>query len=113
MFDYGRLSVMGKYRRSQIELCIDVLRAICNGRKVPSRIVCAANLSYDRVMCCIDFLVNQGLVEITAGDRKLYSVTERGRDVMRYFDEVESIFCEDVYSGMKLRYNGLLSCKTA
>jgi predicted transcriptional regulator len=38
------------YRRSRIELYVDILHAITNGRESPARIVYAANLSYDRVV---------------------------------------------------------------
>jgi predicted transcriptional regulator len=82
---------MPNYRRSRIELYVDVLRAICNGRRSPSRVVYAANLSYDRVIKCIDFLLDQGLVKrVDEEDRKRYVVTERGQEVVRYFDEIES-----------------------
>jgi predicted transcriptional regulator len=82
---------MPNFRRSKIELYVDVLRAVYNGRRSPSRVVYAANLSYDRVMKCIDFLLEQGLVKrIDEEERKRYVVTERGKEVVRYFDEVES-----------------------
>ena len=85
---------MEKHRRSQTELHIDVLRAINNGRKSPTRIVCAANLSYDRVMRCINFLIDQGFVERIIGKRKIYSITDNGREIIRYFNEIEGIFYE-------------------
>ena len=82
---------MPKYRRSRIELYVDVLMAIYNGRRSPSRIVYAANLSYDRVMKCINFLEEQGLV-LKAEDekRKSYTVTDRGKEVIKYFNEIET-----------------------
>jgi len=79
-----------KYRRSRVELYIDVLRAIYNGRRSPSRIVYTANLSYDRVMRCIDFLEEQGLIQRAEDEKKRYMVTEKGRDVIQYFSEVET-----------------------
>jgi len=82
---------MTTYRRSKIELYIDVLRAVYNGRGSPSRIVYAANLSYDRVIRCIDFLEEQGLLQrIEEEKKKRYMATERGKEVIQYFSEVET-----------------------
>lgn len=78
------------YRRSRLELYLDVLRAIYNGRQAPSRVVYAANLSYDRVMNCIEFLLEQGLVHRIDGiKKKRYQATEQGRNVIKYFTEIE------------------------
>jgi len=96
---------MDKHRRSRAELNIDVLRAINNGRKSPSRIVCAANLSYDRVMRRIDFLINQNLVERITGDRKSYSITQKGREILHYFDEIESIIYDKTCFEINSRYS--------
>ncbi len=88
------------YRRSRLELYIDVLRAIYNGRHAPSRVVYAANLSYDRVMNCIDFLLDQGLVNRIDGiKKKRYTVTERGKNVVKYFSEIERHMGRERQSG--------------
>ena len=79
------------YRRSRIELYVDVLRAIANGRESPARIVYAANLSYDRVVRSLNFLAEQELViKNIEGKKKRYAITEKGMDVVRYFNEVET-----------------------
>lgn len=78
------------YRRSRIELYVDILQAIANGRESPARIVYAANLSYDRVVRHISFLEEQNLVKRIEGKKKRYRVTSRGIDVIRYFKEVET-----------------------
>lgn len=98
---------MPKYRRSRLELYVDVLRAIANGRRSPARVVYAANLSYDRVVRCINFLVEQGLVEkIEEEKRKRFRVTEQGMEVIQYFDEVEtSIFYKKkAFSNINVHY---------
>jgi predicted transcriptional regulator len=78
------------YRRSRLELYLDVLKAIYNGRRAPSRVVYAANLSYDRVMNCIDFLLEHDLVERIEGiKKKRYTATESGANVIKYFTEIE------------------------
>ncbi len=78
------------YRRSRLELYLDVLKAIYDGRQAPSRVVYAANLSYDRVINCIDFLIDHNLVEKVDGiAKKRYTVTESGKNVVKYFSEIE------------------------
>lgn len=81
---------MNKHRRSRIELCIDVLRAIYDGRRSPSHVVYAANLSYDRVTRYINYLEDKGLVQRITDKRKMYEITERGREVIHQFDDVEA-----------------------
>ncbi|MCJ7608544.1 winged helix-turn-helix domain-containing protein [Candidatus Bathyarchaeota archaeon] len=62
----GRAAMVGRRapyaRRSQMELQVEVLHAIYRGRDSPSRIVYAANLSYDRVLKCIRFLEERSLI---------------------------------------------------
>lgn len=79
------------YRRSRIELYVDILQAITNGRESPARIVYAANLSYDRVVKCLEFLEEQGLIQRSAETKKRrYKITSKGMDVVRYFAEVQT-----------------------
>ena len=79
------------YRRSRIELYIDVLQAIANGRESPARVVYAANLSYDRVVKCLEFLEGQNLIQRVENIKKRrYNVTSKGMEVVRYFGEVQS-----------------------
>jgi predicted transcriptional regulator len=97
---------MSKYRRSKIELYVDVLRAILNGRKSPSRIVYAANLSYDRVIRCINFLEEQGLVQKLDEVKKGYTATDRGREIVQYFDEIETklFYKKNTVSNISIHY---------
>ncbi|MBS7610531.1 hypothetical protein KEJ19_08295 [Candidatus Bathyarchaeota archaeon] len=77
-------------RRSKLELYVDVLRAVVNGTRTPVRIVYAANLSYDRVMRCLEFLEERGLVKkVEENGKKRFFATEAGISVVRYFNEVE------------------------
>jgi predicted transcriptional regulator len=78
------------YRRSRIELYVDILQAIANGRESPARIVYAANLSYDRVVRHLSFLTEQKLADRIEGKKKRFRITERGLEVIRYFKEVEA-----------------------
>lgn len=85
-------TVASTYRRSRIELYVDILQAIANGRESPAKIVYAANLSYDRVVKCLEFLEEQSLVQRTenANKKRRYKVTPKGMEVVRYFTEVQS-----------------------
>ncbi|MFH0897349.1 MAG: winged helix-turn-helix domain-containing protein [Candidatus Bathyarchaeota archaeon] len=100
---------MSKYRRSKIELYVDILRAICNGRKSPSRMVYAANLSYDRVIRCVNFLEEQGLVEKIDENKKGYAITERGKAIVQYFEEIETslFYKKKTFSNINVHYNRL------
>jgi len=74
-----------------MELHVDVLQAIANGRESPARIVYAANLSYDRVVKCLNFLEEQNLIQrIENIKKRRYKVTSKGMDVIRYFTQVQS-----------------------
>jgi predicted transcriptional regulator len=77
-------------RRSKLELYVDVLRAVVNGTHAPLRIGYAANLSYDRVMKCLEFLEERDLVKkVEENGKKRFIPTEAGVSVVRYFNEVE------------------------
>jgi predicted transcriptional regulator len=79
------------YRRSRVELYVDILQAIANGRESPARIVYAANLSYDRVVKCLDFLEEQSLIQRSSDtDKRRYKVMSKGMDVLRYFGVVQT-----------------------
>ncbi len=97
---------MTHYRRSRIELYVDVLRAIDNGRRSPSRMVYAANLSYDRVIRCLNFLEEQSLIQRIEGKDKRFTMTERGREVIKYFDEVETslFYKKKTFSNINIHY---------
>ena len=75
---------------SKFLLCVAVLRAVANGRCSPSRNVYSANISYDRVVRYLKFLREQGLVERAEKEKKKrFRITDRGLEVIRYFDKVE------------------------
>jgi len=52
-----------KQRRSRLELYLDVLKAIKNGKEKPTRIMYEANLSWTSLNSITSFLVSQDLVE--------------------------------------------------
>jgi predicted transcriptional regulator len=79
-------------RRSQMELQIEVLHAVYRGRDSPSRIVYAANLSYDRVLKCIRFLEERGLIakKDDGQGSPRYRVTQKGAEVIGHFARIRS-----------------------
>jgi len=92
----GRAARVGRRapyaRRSQMELQVEVLHAIYRGRDSPSRIVYAANLSYDRVLKCIRFLEERSLIAKKEGEQgsPRYRVTEKGTEVIGHFTRIRS-----------------------
>ena len=78
-------------RRSQMEIQMDILRAVANGREKPTHIMYRANLSWIRLKKHIDFLIAQNLlVEKVDDGNSVYSVTTKGVDIIRYFKRIET-----------------------
>jgi predicted transcriptional regulator len=87
-----------KERRSSLELHLDVLEAIKNGREKPTRIMYEANLSWTALKDILSSLVSQDLVEeidmTESRDKrtnKVYRVTEKGNHLIRYFHRAEQL----------------------
>lgn len=77
-------------RRSQMEILIDILKAVADGKQKPTHIMYRANLSWVRLKKQLDFLVKQELLvnmEIDGG--KIYKVTRKGKEVLEYFKKLE------------------------
>jgi len=92
---------LSKYRRSRVELYVDVLKAISKGKRSPSRIVYSANLSYDRVTKCINFLEEQRLINRTDKIKKRYETTRRGMETLQYFHKLENNLFNNVKETLK------------
>jgi len=83
-----------KSHRSRIEMRAAILRAV-RSETSPTRIMRRANLSWNLLIEFLPGIVARGLVrEITVGDRKSYSLTTRGNDVLRVFDLVRQELSE-------------------
>ena len=80
-------------RRSSFQMAVDILTIIAEGEQKPTRIMYAANLSWSSLKSKLDLLVNNGYVdEGYVSDRnKLYSITSKGFEVLRYFNRLESM----------------------
>lgn len=79
-------------RRSKLEITLDVLRAIAGGEEKPTRIMYKTNMSWEPCKAILESMMAQGcvVVEDTSDkDRrsnKKYTITEKGMNVIRYFD---------------------------
>jgi predicted transcriptional regulator len=82
-------------RRSKMEMYIDILKVLAqNGPLKLTHVMYKANVNCSVLKQNLDFLIKQNLIEeqITRKKRnKLkasYAITERGRTVIKYFNEV-------------------------
>jgi len=83
-----------KSHRSRIEMRAAILRAV-RSETSPTRVMRRANLSWNLLIEFLPGIVARGLVrEITVGDRKSYSLTTRGNDVLRLFELVRQELSE-------------------
>ena len=74
-------------------MAIDVLTVIAEGENKPTRIMYATNLSYVSLKSNLTLLVNKGYVdeEYISDKNKLYSITSKGFEVLRYYNQIGSI----------------------
>jgi len=73
-----------------MEIYIDILRAVADGKKKPTHIMYRANLSWTRLKRYINFLISQSLLseEINEGTT-VFSLTQKGKEVIGYFKMIE------------------------
>lgn len=81
-------------RRSKLEIMLEVLSVVKEGVDKPTRIMYASNLSWRPTQRILGNLVRQGLLrEIAAPEsnrsRRRYEITEKGLNVLAYFDGAE------------------------
>jgi len=75
-------------KRSKLWIYIDILKAVSKGTQKPTRIMYRTNLSWKPLMSALDSLVEQGLIDRKEnGTRTTYEITEKGRNVLKYFKE--------------------------
>lgn len=75
-------------RRSKLDLYLEVLMAIESGVNKPTNILYKCNLSYKNCRDILRTLIEQGLITVSRNHRngrRIYKITERGRDVLKYF----------------------------
>ena len=79
------------HRRSRLEICLDILKAVQKGVNKPTRIMYAVNISWNPLQTVLGSLVSAGFIEEieTKGDKRTtrrYEITQRGLNVLRYLD---------------------------
>ena len=82
-------------RRSKMEMYIDILKVLAqNGPLKLTHVMYKANVNCSVLKQNLDFLIKQNLIEELIVHKKRnkikirYAITEKGRTVIRYFNEV-------------------------
>ena len=92
-----QLSPLENIKRNKTQMYIDVLRAVKDGLKKPTRIMYRSNLSWRPLKNILDELVTLGLVERKIvnpqnGYRKrtIYMITKKGAKIVQKANELEN-----------------------
>jgi predicted transcriptional regulator len=83
-------------RRSKLDIQLEVLKAVRAGVDKPTRIMYAANISWNPVRKILDRLVDRELlsmIENTVGKKakRRYEITEKGVSVLNYFEGAKEL----------------------
>ena len=83
-------------RRSKLEIMLKVLKVIGEGVNKPTRIMYAANISWNPTQKILSRLIEQGLITNvmnTSGrkSKQRYVITPKGISILDYFDNVNKI----------------------
>ena len=79
-------------KRSRLEIYVDVLKTVKSGVNRPTNIMYKCNLSWLPLREILESLISQGLLEaIDKGNRRVYEITEKGREVLSYFKKTEDL----------------------
>jgi predicted transcriptional regulator len=89
-------------RRSQLEIRMDILRAIMEGAEGPTQIMYKANLSWILLCEHLSALGEQGFVgEKAVGNRKKYSLTGKGIEIVgAYLNLIREIIFDTAQAPM-------------
>ena len=92
-----QLSPLENVKRNKTQMYIDVLRAVKDGLKKPTRIMYRSNLSWRPLKNILDELATLGLVERKTvnpqnGYRKraIYMITKKGAKIVQKANELEN-----------------------
>ena len=74
-------------------MAIEVLSVVAKGENRPTRIMYASNLSWTSLKSKLDLLLEKGYVDVefVSNRNKLYSITSKGIEVLRYYKRIESL----------------------
>jgi len=82
---------------------LDILSAIKGGMDKPTRIMYASNLSWKPTQKVLSNLMEQGLLEMRITprlSRKRYIITEKGIDVLDYFEKANEVLPKEEYADL-------------
>src|SRR5271169_3474090 len=91
----GNRSVLGWGNRGWLEI-IDLVLSVCDQGTLKTHVMYKCNLNSKQVQQYLDFVVSRHLIESSQDSedpkRTLYRTTDRGRILMRAYDELAEIF---------------------
>jgi len=76
-------------KRSRHEIIAQILR-VCYDGASKTRLVYQANLNFKTIDPYIELLVKNGMMEIKEGKNKVYKTTDKGKELLENFDEIQS-----------------------
>ena len=77
-------------RRSRLEICIDILKAVEDGKTKFTRVMYESNTSWQILQENVQFLMKNGLIQTKQnGKRKAYLLTEEGHKIISDFKKIE------------------------
>ena len=77
-------------RRSRLEICMDLLKAVKEGCSRPTPIMYRTNLSWIALQTNIKTLVDGGMLRwVESGNRKICEMTEKGRTVLTSYGAIK------------------------
>jgi predicted transcriptional regulator len=80
-------------RRSEMEIYMDILKTVAEGKIKRTHIMYGANLDWYRLSNHIDSLIKQDLLKKTTIDSSIcYLLTQRGKEVLEYFTQFMNKF---------------------
>ncbi len=83
-------------RRSKMEILLTVLKIVRGGEQKPTKIMYAANMSWNLTQKVFADLVRQDLLEVESLEgkgksTKRYKLSEKGQNVLDYFEGAEAL----------------------
>lgn len=73
-------------------ICLEILKAIKKGVNKPTNIMYRCNLSWIPLTEILESLLSQGLIERrNYGKRRVYDITEKGLNVLRFFEKAKDL----------------------
>jgi predicted transcriptional regulator len=76
-----------------MEIQMDILRAVANGREKPTHIMYRANLSWIRLQKMLDTLTSHNLLrEVIDSGNTIYVLTQKGKEVLGYYIHIVGEF---------------------